>query len=94
VRTFLERRLTHEYVRFIGLMVLLMFVAVFTISLATSSGGRTVFGPQFGADFTAFYIAGKIFNEYGPDRVVMPNFIVGCTGKRFRMFRETPGFLM
>jgi hypothetical protein len=50
-------------------MVLAMFVLVFTISMTTSSGGRTVFGPQMGADFAAFYVAGRIWNEHGANRI-------------------------
>ncbi|MGH9853500.1 MAG: glycosyltransferase family 87 protein, partial [Blastocatellia bacterium] len=38
-------------------------------SFATQASGRTVFGPQLGADFGAYYIAGKIFNSVSPGRI-------------------------
>jgi hypothetical protein len=49
--------------------VLAFYLVAFVVSFATSAGGRTVFGPYVGADFGAFYIAGKIFNTRSPDRI-------------------------
>lgn len=46
-----------------------MYLAVFAISFATNVNGRTIFGPALGADFGAFYVAGKIFNSQGHDRI-------------------------
>jgi Glycosyltransferase family 87 len=39
------------------------------MSFATSVRGRTIFGPYLGADFGAFYIAGKIFNTHSPSQI-------------------------
>ena len=41
--------------------MLAVYLTVFAISFATSVNGRTVFGPSLGADFAAFYVAGKIY---------------------------------
>jgi hypothetical protein len=73
MRAFIERRLNPQYIRLVCGMVLAMFVIVSTISLVTSVRGRTVFGPQLGADFGAFYIGGKIFNEHGANQIYDAN---------------------
>jgi len=49
--------------------VLAIYLAVLALSFATNVRGRTIFGPYLGADFGAFYIAGRIFNTHPPDRV-------------------------
>jgi glycosyl transferase family 87 len=69
VRSFIEQRLNQAYIRRIAILVLAIYVFVLTVSFATAKGGRTVFGPFLGADFGAFYVAGKIFNEYGPENI-------------------------
>ena len=68
-RSFLERRLNHSYIRFISITVLAVFLITLTVSFGTSVRGRTRFGPFLGADFGAFYIAGKIFNTHSPDQI-------------------------
>lgn len=52
--------------------MLAVYLVAFVVSFATSVRGRTVFGPDLGADFGAFYIAGKIFNTHSPDRIYDP----------------------
>jgi hypothetical protein len=49
--------------------VLAVYLSVFALTFATNSGGRTIFGPFLGADFGAFYVAGKIFNSGQADRI-------------------------
>ncbi|HEU4434734.1 MAG TPA: glycosyltransferase family 87 protein, partial [Pyrinomonadaceae bacterium] len=66
MRRFIERRLNQGYIRKIAVLVLTVFIVVLTVSFATAKGGRTVFGPFLGADFGAFYVAGQIYNNYGP----------------------------
>jgi hypothetical protein len=66
VRRFIERRLNQTYIRRIAILVLAVFFVVLTVSFATAKRGKTVFGPFLGADFGAFYVAGQIFNQYGP----------------------------
>jgi len=66
VKTFIERRLNQSYLRGISIMILAIYCIVLTVSFATAKHGRTIFGPSLGADFGAFYVAGQIFNHYGP----------------------------
>lgn len=68
-KSLIERRLNRPYVQFICLLVLAVYLVALLVSFATSVRGRTVFGPYLGADFGAFYIAGKIFNTQSPDRI-------------------------
>ena len=69
VGNLIERRLNRPYIQFICLLVLAIYLAVLALSFATNVRGRTIFGPYLGADFGAFYIAGRIFNTHPPDRV-------------------------
>ncbi|HET8781664.1 MAG TPA: glycosyltransferase family 87 protein, partial [Pyrinomonadaceae bacterium] len=66
MRRFIERRLNQDYIRKIAIVVLAIFTIVLVVSFATAKRGRTVFGPFLGADFGAFYVAGQIYNNYGP----------------------------
>src|SRR6266498_2024339 len=50
-------------------LVLAVNIIVLAVSFATSNRGKTSFGPFLGADFGAFYVGGKIFNEYSPDQI-------------------------
>lgn len=68
----IQRRLNREYIQFICILVLAIYFAVLTISFVTNVRGRTIFGPYLGADFGAFYIAGRIFNTRQPDRIYDP----------------------
>ena len=65
----IERRLNRPYIQFICILVLAMYLAVLAVSFATNVRGRTIFGPYLGADFGAFYIAGRIFNTHPPDQI-------------------------
>jgi Glycosyltransferase family 87 len=69
VRGAFERRLNRSYIQFICLLVLAVYLVVFAMSFATSVSGRTMFGPSLGADFGAFYVAGRIFNTQQPDLI-------------------------
>jgi len=69
VQATLDRRLNRPYIQFICLLLLGVYLSVFALTFATSSGGRTIFGPFLGADFGAFYVAGKIFNTGQADRI-------------------------
>ncbi len=69
VEDLIEHRLNRPYIQFICLLVLAIYLVVLAVSFATNVRGRTIFGPYLGADFGAFYIAGRIFNTHAPDRV-------------------------
>ncbi len=68
-RSLIERRLNESYIRMICVLVLAAYLVILSISFGTNVRGRTIFGPFLGADFGAFYIAGRIFNTYPPDRI-------------------------
>ncbi len=51
-------------VRFICAVVLAVTLVLLAVSFGTGKGGITVFGTELGADYAAFYVAGKILNEY------------------------------
>ena len=68
----IERRLNRPYIQFICTLILATYFLVLTISFITNVRGRTIFGPYLGADFGAFYIAGRIFNTQSPDRIYDP----------------------
>lgn len=68
-QSLIERRLNRPYIQFISLLVLAVYLIVLVVSFATSVRGRTIFGPYLGADFGAFYVAGKIFNSRSPDQI-------------------------
>lgn len=63
----INRLLNGERVRGWCGIVLVMYLALIAVSFATAvrNQGQTVFGTTLGADFPAFYVAGKIINEYG-----------------------------
>src|SRR5262245_4997147 len=65
----INRRLNRSDIRSICLLILVIYSITLCVSFATHASGRTVFGPQLGADFGAFYIAGKIFNSVSPSRI-------------------------
>lgn len=69
MRRFIERRLNRRYISTIAIVVLAIFTIVLTLSFATARRGKTVFGPFLGADFGAFYVAGQIYNNYGPSSI-------------------------
>jgi hypothetical protein len=69
VEGLIEHRLNRPYIQFICLLVLAIYLLVLAVSFATNVRGRTIFGPYLGADFGAFYIAGRIYNTHAPDRI-------------------------
>jgi hypothetical protein len=64
-----NRRLNRSDIRSVCLLVLVIYSIALAASFATQASGRTIFGPQLGADFGAYYIAGKIFNSVSPGRI-------------------------
>lgn len=69
VHSLIERRLNRPYIQFICVFVLAVYLVILVVSFATNVRGRTIFGPYLGADFGAYYIAGKIFNTRSPDQI-------------------------
>jgi Glycosyltransferase family 87 len=64
IAAFLDERLDRNTIRFFCITILLLSLALVVASFATAEGGRTVWGPSLGADFTGFYTAGYILNRH------------------------------
>lgn len=69
VGRFLARRLERPKVRFVCATVLVLSTAVLVLSIVTAKDNRTIFGPNLGADYPQFYVAGTILNNYPGDRL-------------------------
>ncbi len=69
LRSFIDRRLERDKIRFICVAILALNLALAAISFATFDGTRTVFGPPPCTDFAGFYAAGRILRAYSPSRV-------------------------
>lgn len=65
----INRRLNPADIRSICLLILGIDALIFALAFATQVNGQTVFGPPIGADFGAYYIAGKIYNTVAPDQI-------------------------
>jgi hypothetical protein len=65
----INRRLNRADIQPICLLILAFYSIMLSISFATQEKGRTAFGPQLGADFQQFYVAGVIFNSQTPDQI-------------------------
>ncbi len=61
--------LTDRRGRFVCVGVLGVVVVVVAVAFATARDGRTWFGSMLGGDYAAFYVAGRILNEHGGDRL-------------------------
>ena len=69
LRLFVDRRLERDKVRFVCVAVLAMNLLLAAVSFLTFDGTQTVFGPELGADFAAFYTVGMILNQYPAERL-------------------------
>ena len=69
LRSFVDRRLEREKVRFVAFAVLAMNLVLAAVAFLTFDGTSSVFGPALGFDFAGFYTAGRILNEYPPQRL-------------------------
>src|SRR5262245_39149304 len=69
VNVLIIRRLTHEDIRALSILVLTIFIFIQGMTFIVRLGTRTVFGPNLGADFAGYYIAGKIYNSNPPDKI-------------------------
>jgi hypothetical protein len=69
--SWINRRLKPEDIRGFCALVLVIYLLMTGISFVTAARheGQTIFGQVLGADFPAFYVAGKIINEYGTARL-------------------------
>ncbi len=54
---------TPARVRFVGAAVIGVSLVLLAINFARQQSGMTPFGPELGADYPAFYVAGEILNS-------------------------------
>jgi hypothetical protein len=69
VSTSVTRVAERRRVLFVSASVLLMGLALLTVSFATADRGQTIFGPALGADYAEFYSAGTLLNTAPPARL-------------------------
>ena len=62
--TFLARYLEPKFIRFVTISVLLVGLINLIIACLTIEDGRNAFGSDAGADYSCFYVAGSLLNEY------------------------------
>ena len=67
--TIINRYLERPCLHFISITVLVTAIIILVISCLTPVGRKTVLGTDSGHDYIAFYIVGKILNEYKPDQL-------------------------
>ncbi len=56
-------------IQFVSVAVIVVAAILLLLSFAASEDRKTVFGPQLGADYANFYIAGTILNSAEPGRL-------------------------
>ena len=66
LREAIERRLNYADIASLCRLILLIYALMMAAAFYSHREGRTVFGPQLGADFAAFYVAGRIYREVAP----------------------------
>lgn len=60
-----DQRLRPSYIRFVASIILFFSIFFIASTFFINADGRTPFGRFLGADFIAFYTAGRVFNEHG-----------------------------
>ncbi len=65
----INRKLNRSDIRSFCLIILVVYALTLGASFVSHANGRNLFGQNVGADFAAFYIAGKIFYEQWPDLI-------------------------
>jgi hypothetical protein len=58
-----------DRIRFVALSMVLLCLAGLGATVMTARQGQTIFGPQVGADYAAFYLAGAALNADPPERL-------------------------
>ena len=65
----INRRLNPADIQSICLLVLGINTLFFALAFATQVSGQTIFGPQIGADFGAYYVAGRVYKAGAPEQI-------------------------
>jgi Glycosyltransferase family 87 len=58
-----------DRIRFVALSMVLLCLAGLGLTVITARQGQTIFGPQLGADYATFYLAGAALNADPPERL-------------------------
>lgn len=66
---FLGRYLETQFIRFTAITFLILGFLNLIVACWTSEGGINIYGSWAGGDYSCFYVAGTILNEYSPDRL-------------------------
>ncbi len=66
---YLARYLEPPVVLFVATFIIVLSLLNLLIACWTSQGGRTIYGSWLGGDYSTFYVAGTILNEYSPSQL-------------------------
>jgi hypothetical protein len=66
---FSDRYLNPSFIRFTTITIIFITIINLAIAFWTSAGGRNIYGSWAGADYSCFYIAGKILSDYPPGKL-------------------------
>ena len=69
VAAYLVRYLDPQFIRFVSVMVLVGGLVFLTLANRTIEGGRNAFGWNAGADYSCFYVAGSLLNNYPAEQL-------------------------
>ena len=66
---FSDRYLNPSFIRFTTITIILITIINLFIAFWTPAGGRNIYGSWAGGDYSCFYVAGKILNDYPPAKL-------------------------
>ena len=69
VVAFLSRYVERHVIHFVAISVLALAALYLVLGCSTQWGSRLVFGTNPGADYSCFYVAGTLLNEYPAERL-------------------------
>ena len=67
--SYFNRYLELPVIRFVTITFLIMAFVNLAVICLTQKGGMTIYGSWTGGDYSTFYVAGTILNEYPPIRL-------------------------
>ena len=66
---FSVRYLNPSFIRFTSIIIILIGIINYFIAIWTSEGGLNIYGSWAGGDYSCFYIAGKILNDFSSSKL-------------------------
>jgi hypothetical protein len=64
-----DRYLNPFFIRFTAITIILITIISLVIAFWTSAEGLNIYGSWTGGDYSCFYVAGKILNDYSPSKL-------------------------